>query len=84
MFQTRRPKGRIFYLVLTVVVAAAGIRLQAAAQSGPALTSVIDTVYRADGTPGQGILVITWPAFVQGDGPAVAAAGCIGPSLRSG
>jgi hypothetical protein len=33
-------------------------------QSGPALTSVIDTVYMASGSPAQGVLVITWPAFV--------------------
>jgi len=73
MFQTRRPAGRIFYLALAVVVAAAGVPLHAAPQSGPALTSVIDTVYRADGTPAQGVLVITWPAFVAADGLAVAA-----------
>ncbi len=71
MFLTRRPAGRIFYLVLTVVVAATGIRL--AAQSGPALTSVIDTVYMADGSEAQGTLVITWPAFVAASGSAVAA-----------
>jgi hypothetical protein len=35
-----------------------------APQSGPALTSVIDTVYMASGTPAQGVLIITWPAFV--------------------
>ncbi|MGA8764316.1 MAG: hypothetical protein WB562_15725, partial [Candidatus Sulfotelmatobacter sp.] len=45
----------------------------AAPQSGPALTSVIDTVYLADGSPAQGILVITWPAFVTASGTAVAA-----------
>jgi hypothetical protein len=106
MFQTGRPAGRIFYLVLAVVVAATGMRLHAGGvgpaasavwfsatadgvarraanlapraasappQSGPALTSVIDTVYRADGTPAQGILVITWPTFVAADGLAVAA-----------
>jgi hypothetical protein len=44
-----------------------------APQSGPVLTSVVDTVYRADGTPAQGILVITWPAFVASNGAAVAA-----------
>ena len=65
MFQTRRPAGRIFYLVLAVVVAASGSRLYAAPQSGPALTSVVDTVYRADGSEAQGTLVITWPAFVS-------------------
>jgi hypothetical protein len=41
--------------------------------SGPPLTSVVDTVYRADGTPATGVLVITWPAFVAAGGTAVAA-----------
>jgi hypothetical protein len=44
-----------------------------APQSGPTLTSVVDTVYMADGNPAQGILVITWPAFVAANGTAVAA-----------
>jgi hypothetical protein len=73
MFQIRRPLGRIFYLALAGVIVATGIRLHAAPQSGPALTSVVDTVYRADGTPAQGVLVITWPAFVGANGTAVAA-----------
>src|SRR5271168_3932468 len=109
MFQTSRPAGRIFYLVLAVAVTASGIRLHAgglgsalgarvaagedvsartpvsagaapaprsasaAPQSGPPLTSVIDTVYMADGTAAQGILVVTWPAFVAANGTAVAA-----------
>jgi hypothetical protein len=41
-------------------------------QSGPALTSVIDTVYMADGSGAQGTLVITWPAFTTASGTAVA------------
>src|SRR5882672_5638721 len=44
-----------------------------APQSGPPLTSVVDTVFRADGTPAEGVLVITWPAFVAANGTAVAA-----------
>ena len=40
-------------------------------QSGPTLTNVIDTVYRADGTYAQGELVVTWPAFVEASGTAV-------------
>lgn len=40
-------------------------------QSGPSLTNVIDTVYRADGTPARGVLLITWPAFVEANGTAV-------------
>jgi hypothetical protein len=107
MFQACRPAGRIFYLVLAVVLAATGIRLHAGGlgpvasgvrvsvgedgsagkpaagpapraaspgpQSGPTLTSVIDTVYMADGSLAQGVLVITWPAFVAAGGTAVAA-----------
>jgi hypothetical protein len=41
-------------------------------QSGPTLTDVVDTVYRADGTDAQGVLVITWPAFIAANGTAVA------------
>ena len=81
MFQACRPTGRLFYLVLAVVVMAssalrsAGEEASAASpgsQSGPALTSVIDTVYMASGNPAAGVLVITWPAFVAADGTAVA------------
>jgi hypothetical protein len=43
-----------------------------APQSGPPLTSVIDTVYLADGTPALGTLIITWPAFVTAGGSTVA------------
>ncbi len=32
-------------------------------QSVPVLTSIADVVYRADGTPASGTLLITWPAF---------------------
>ena len=40
-------------------------------QSGPSLTNVVDTVYRADGTAAQGDLVITWPTFVGASGTTV-------------
>jgi hypothetical protein len=52
-------------------------------QSGPALTSVLDTVYMADGSLAQGVLVITWPAFVAANGAAVAA-GSLNVTLGSG
>jgi hypothetical protein len=54
-----------------------------APQSGPALTSVIDTVYMADGSTAEGVLVITWPAFVGASGSAVAA-GALNVTLGSG
>jgi len=54
---------------------ASGAPAHAASPSpqSPALTSVIDTVYMANGSPAQGTLVITWPAFVTSTGTAVAA-----------
>ena len=39
----------------------------------PAKTVIQDTIYRADGTPATGTLVISWPAFVTADGKPVAA-----------
>lgn len=36
-------------------------------------TNIADTVYRADGTPAGGSLLIKWPAFTTGDGQAVPA-----------
>src|SRR5579863_7057005 len=39
----------------------------------PAMTTISDIVYEADGTPGHGILLISWPEFTTGGGQAVAA-----------
>ncbi|MGB7622534.1 MAG: hypothetical protein WBN92_09315, partial [Terriglobia bacterium] len=41
--------------------------------AGPALTTISDTVYRADGTAAAGTALISWPAFVTPEGDAVAA-----------
>jgi hypothetical protein len=74
----RRLTGWHFYLALAgIMLAVAGGPLAARPipplpQSGPTLTTVSDTVYRADGTPASGTLVITWPAFVTAGGAAVA------------
>ena len=43
--------------------------LEARAQT---LTTVSDTVYQADGSPAQGTLLISWPAFTTAGGVAVA------------
>ncbi|MGB9106967.1 MAG: hypothetical protein WCC59_19585, partial [Terriglobales bacterium] len=45
----------------------------AAYAAEPAKTVVSDTIYRADGTPASGTMVISWPAFVTADGKPVAA-----------
>jgi hypothetical protein len=115
MLQICRPAGRLFYLVLAILVMASGVRDAAGArswrnaekptsspeakpraadpapraaaspspQSGPTLTSVVDTVYLANGTPAQGVLVITWPAFVTATGTAVGA-GTLDVTLGTG
>lgn len=60
-----RPIGRLFLLLSLLVTA----RLWGQA---PPLTTVQDTVYEADGTPAQGTLLISWPAFTTASGQAVA------------
>jgi len=40
---------------------------------GPALTTISDTVYRADGTAASGTVLISWPSFQTAGGSAVAA-----------
>jgi hypothetical protein len=67
MFDARRPSGRLFYLLLSVLMASAGW-----AQTLPT-TMIVDTVYRADGDPAAGTLLISWPEFTTGSNQAVAA-----------
>src|SRR5579884_2541657 len=41
--------------------------------ASPALTRVRDVLYRADGMPLTGVVVISWPAFTAADGTTIAA-----------
>src|SRR6476659_10153525 len=68
MSHAGRLIGRLFSFGLSCLLGAG----TALAQS-PALTTVSDTVYRADGAPASGTLLISWPAFTTADGFAVAA-----------
>ncbi len=61
MARTRRPAGRLFYLLLMVVLFPMMLR------ATPATTTIADVVYRADGTPAGGVLLISWPAFTTAD-----------------
>lgn len=71
-----RPIGRLFlFLPLLAAVAMWG--------QGLPLTTVQDTVFRADGTPAQGTLLISWPAFTTAGDQAVAA-GTTSVTLGSG
>jgi hypothetical protein len=59
--------GRLFLCLISLMVA---VRLDA---TGPALTTMTDVVYRANGDPASGTIVITWPNFSTADNKAVAA-----------
>jgi hypothetical protein len=58
-------------VLLGLLIAMAASDLRAVAQL--ATTTVQDTVYRADGTPAGGSVVVTWGAFTTVNGEAVAA-----------
>ena len=66
IFYKCRRQGRLFCLLLCVL---AGLASQA---QSPATTTISDTVYRADGTPAAGTLLISWPTFSTASGQAVA------------
>jgi hypothetical protein len=70
--------GRLFYLLLMMAIIATRAQAQ-----GPATTTVSDIVYRADGTPAGGVLLISWPAFTTAGGQTVAA-GDTSATLGSG
>lgn len=57
--------------LVTVMITLLGACYRAAAQV--ATTTIQDTVYRADGTPASGTVVVSWPAFTTAAGQAVAA-----------
>ena len=74
MLHAGRRNGRHFCLALSLALALALVSwaIQARAQT-PALATVSDTVFRADGSPASGTLLISWPAFTTADGHTVAA-----------
>ena len=57
--------------LVTAIIALLGACYGAAAQV--ATTMIQDTVYRADGTPANGTVVVAWPTFTTAAGQAVAA-----------
>ncbi len=66
MFDARRPFGWLFLLLPALVV------LTVSGQTLPT-TLINDTVYRADGSPAGGTLLISWPEFTTAADGAVAA-----------
>lgn len=86
LFETRRAQARLFCgrklgWMIWVMVAPLSWMLwlsttsleTAHGQTGPATTVVQDTVYRADGTAAQGVLLISWGPFTTAAGVPVAA-----------
>jgi len=65
-----RPGG---WLRLAVVAIAMVLMARAGFALPPVMTTVSDTVYRADGTGASGTMLISWPAFTTADAKPVAA-----------
>jgi lysophospholipase L1-like esterase len=70
-------KSRGWTLIGMLLLAIPGVvsvmRVTAAAQvtGAPATTQVTDTIYRADGTPAGGTVIVSWQAFTTASGQAV-------------
>jgi hypothetical protein len=62
---------------IVLLVAAAGL-----AQAQPALTTVQDILYRADGTRFSGTMFITWSSFLAGDASNIATANLTVPIVN--
>ena len=66
-----RQCWRLFYFLVSICLVLLSVSYTQA--QTPATTLVNDIVYRADGTPAGGTLLISWPAFISADQKPVAA-----------
>src|SRR3954470_15494620 len=64
------PTRWLFLCLISLLVC---VNARATPSMTPALTTITDVVYRADGSPAGGTIVITWPNFSTADNYAVAA-----------
>jgi hypothetical protein len=69
----RRLTGRFFSVLISLVFASLLPHSAAAFDQGPTLCQVSDIVFRADGSPAQGTVVLLWPAFTTAAGQPIAA-----------
>ena len=67
MSHASRRQWRLFLWVLWAAIATVHVEAQT-----PPLTTISDTVHRADGSPASGVLLIAWPGFVTAGGATVA------------
>jgi hypothetical protein len=75
MFDASREESRLFYLprVFVWVGCLLSVLVLPVLGQGPALTTISDTVFRANGSPASGTLLISWPPFTTAGGVTVAA-----------
>jgi len=78
MPKTHRLTGRFFSVLISLTFAVLLPRF-VMADNSLTLCQVSDIVYRADGKPAQGTVVILWPEFTTAAGQPIAAG-----SLRAG
>lgn len=70
----KRVPTTVAFVATALLVLWIALALPAAVLAqGPALTTISDTVYRADGTAATGTALISWPSFETAEGDAVAA-----------
>lgn len=72
MPDTHRLSGRFFPVLISLVLVVLLPHAAAAFDPSPTLCQIQDTVYRADGSPAQGTIVIQWSAFTTAAGQPVA------------
>jgi hypothetical protein len=75
MPKINRLTGRFFAVLislsLAILLPRAGFAAGGSKSPSPTLCQISDTVYRADGTPAQGTVLLSWPAFTTAAGQAV-------------
>ena len=65
-FDPCRPAGRLFYCLISVLVAV-GVSRGTPPPTPPATTTISDVIYRADGSTAAGTLLITWALIHAAD-----------------
>jgi hypothetical protein len=70
LFHPGRPAGRLFYCLISVLVAM-GVSRGAPPPTPPATTTISDVIYRADGSTAAGTLLITWALIHAADAASV-------------
>ncbi len=68
-----RIMGNTLFLRFLVILAMVSAPFSIARGQTLSTTTIQDTVYRADGTPASGTLIVSWPAFTTATNAAVAA-----------